>query len=53
LKAPEIIGLADVENLVSIHVLEKLGLEKRSVFDYDGEPHHWMSIKNEVKQIPN
>lgn len=48
LKAPEIIGIADIKNLESIRVLEKLGLKKITIFDYDGAPHHWMSIKNEV-----
>lgn len=41
----EIIGIADTENLGSIHVLEKVGLKKVNIFDYQGKPHHWMNIK--------
>lgn len=42
LKIDEIIAIADVGNLASIHVLEKVGLEKISLFDYHGRMHHWM-----------
>ncbi|WP_316806958.1 GNAT family N-acetyltransferase [Pedobacter agri] len=42
----QIIGIADVENKDSIHVLEKLGLQKINVFDYKGRDHHWFKIDN-------
>ncbi|SDD76197.1 GNAT family N-acetyltransferase [Pedobacter soli] len=46
LKLSEIIGIADVNNLGSIHVLEKTGLKRISLFDYQGIKHHWMEMKN-------
>ncbi len=46
LKLNEIIGIADINNLGSIHVLEKVGLKRVSVFDYDGTKHLWMRIEN-------
>lgn len=45
LKLDEIIGIADINNLGSINVLEKVGLKKISVFDYHGITHHWMKIE--------
>jgi len=47
LKLNEIIGIADINNLGSIHVLEKVGLKRVSVFDYDGTKHVWMKIENQ------
>lgn len=47
LKIDEIIGIADVGNLGSIHVLEKVGLKRISVFDYHGIKHHWMKIEKQ------
>lgn len=44
LQLKEIVGIADVENQASIKVLEKLGLRKINIFDYQGQPHHWMKI---------
>lgn len=46
LKLSEIIGIADVNNLGSIHVLEKTGLKRISIFDYQDIKHHWMEMKN-------
>ncbi|MEH3115534.1 GNAT family N-acetyltransferase [Pedobacter terrae] len=45
LKLKEIIGIADINNLSSIHVLEKVGLKRISIFNYDGTKHHWMKIE--------
>lgn len=42
---PEIIAIADTRNLGSIHVLEKVGLTKVNIFDYQNRPHPWMNIK--------
>ncbi|WP_262711144.1 GNAT family N-acetyltransferase [Pedobacter frigidisoli] len=47
LNLPEIIGIADVENFSSIHVLEKIGLKKIEQFDYEQRMHHWMKIENQ------
>ncbi|MDQ0640798.1 RimJ/RimL family protein N-acetyltransferase [Pedobacter sp. W3I1] len=44
----EIIGIADIDNLVSIRVLEKAGLKRISIFDYHGIKHHWMKIEKSV-----
>ncbi|MBC6112383.1 GNAT family N-acetyltransferase [Pedobacter fastidiosus] len=46
-----IIGIADVDNLGSIHVLEKVGLKKIELFDYTGKLHHWMRIEKQTSQI--
>jgi len=51
LKLNEIIGIADINNLGSIHVLEKVGLKRVSVFDYDGTKHVWMKIENQLGLI--
>ncbi|TCD29057.1 N-acetyltransferase [Pedobacter psychrodurus] len=48
LKLNEIIGIADVGNLGSIHVLEKVGLKRINIFDYHGIKHHWMKIEKSV-----
>ncbi|NII81437.1 RimJ/RimL family protein N-acetyltransferase [Pedobacter sp. SG908] len=44
----QIIGIADINNLGSIHVLEKVGLKRISIFDYNGIKHHWMKIKKSI-----
>ncbi|MFC4212726.1 GNAT family N-acetyltransferase [Pedobacter lithocola] len=41
-----IIGIADIENTSSIKVLEKIGLSRISIFNYNGRLHHWMKIEN-------
>lgn len=46
LKLPEVIGIADINNLGSIHILEKTGLKRISLFDYQDIKHHWMEMKN-------
>ncbi|MBO9672959.1 MAG: GNAT family N-acetyltransferase [Sphingobacteriaceae bacterium] len=48
LKLNEIIGIADINNLGSIHVLEKVGLKRISIFDYGGIKHHRMKIEKSV-----
>lgn len=48
LKLNELIGIADINNLGSIHVLEKVGLKRISVFDYEGTKHYWMKIEKSV-----
>jgi ribosomal-protein-alanine N-acetyltransferase len=48
LNLDEIIGIADINNLGSIHVLEKTGLKKVSIFDYHGVNHHWMRVEKPV-----
>ncbi|MCX2473988.1 GNAT family N-acetyltransferase [Pedobacter sp. MC2016-05] len=45
LKLNEIIGIADTENIASIKVLEKLGLQKINIFDYHGRAHHWLKVE--------
>ncbi|WP_443944130.1 GNAT family N-acetyltransferase [Pedobacter sp. AW1-32] len=45
---PEIFGIADVENLSSVRILEKVGLRKLSIFDYNGRPHHWLKVENKL-----
>ncbi|WP_029277447.1 GNAT family N-acetyltransferase [Pedobacter borealis] len=44
----EIIGIADIDNLGSIHVLEKVGLKRISIFDYHDIKHHWMKIEKPI-----
>jgi len=48
LKLNELIGIAAINNLGSIRVLEKVGLKRISIFDYDGTKHHWMKIEKSV-----
>jgi ribosomal-protein-alanine N-acetyltransferase len=48
LQLDEIIGIADINNLGSIHVLEKAGLKRISIFDYQGIKHHWLKIEKPV-----
>ncbi len=50
LKLAEIIGIADINNSGSIHVLEKVGLKRISLFDYQGIKHHWMEMKNPIAE---
>lgn len=45
LKLNEIIGIADIENIASIKVLEKLGLQKINIFDYHERAHHWLKVE--------
>jgi ribosomal-protein-alanine N-acetyltransferase len=44
----EIIGIADIHNLGSIRVLEKVGLKRISIFDYHGIKHHWLKIEKQA-----
>lgn len=46
LKLPAIYAIADEGNLQSQKVLEKCGLVKNGIFDYDGVPHYWYEMKN-------
>jgi len=48
LKLDEIIGIADTNNLGSIHVLEKVGLKRISIFNYGGIKHYWMKIEKSI-----
>jgi len=48
LRLSEIIGIADISNLGSIHVLEKTGLKRISIFDYHCKQHHWMKIEKQA-----
>lgn len=41
----EIFGIADIDNLGSIHVLEKVGLKRVSLFQHEGIMHHWMRME--------
>lgn len=45
LKLDEIIGIADINNQGSIHVLEKAGLKKISIFEHHSITHHWLKIE--------
>lgn len=46
LKLTAIYAIADVGNLSSQKVLEKCGLVRNGVFDYEGVPHYWFEMKN-------
>ncbi|WP_025144572.1 GNAT family N-acetyltransferase [Pedobacter jeongneungensis] len=48
LKLNEIIGIADISNLGSIHVLKKIGLKQISTFGYHGIQHYWMKIEKQA-----
>lgn len=48
LKLNEIIGIADISNLGSIHVLKKIGLKQIAIFDYHGIQHYWMKIEKQA-----
>nr|WP_199158076.1 GNAT family N-acetyltransferase [Pedobacter sp. ASV2] len=47
LKANEVYAIADIDNLASIKILEKLGLKRINIFQYDGKPHHWLKIEKQ------
>lgn len=47
IKLNEIIGIADINNLGSIHVLKKVGLKKISVFEHHGITHRWMKVEKQ------
>ncbi|MCZ4221893.1 GNAT family N-acetyltransferase [Pedobacter rhodius] len=49
----EIIGIADTANLASVKVLERAGLKKIELFNYDGKLHHWMRIEQPLTQEYN
>lgn len=44
LKLKTIYAIADIENLASIKVLEKVGLKKIEIFDYNGKAHFWFKL---------
>lgn len=46
LKYPEINATAEVEHAASNHILQKIGLELKDQFDYQGIKHNWYSILN-------
>ncbi len=45
LNLSEIYAIADVQNIPSVHVLEKAGLKRLEVFNYENTPHYWLKIK--------
>ncbi|MBT8275171.1 MAG: GNAT family N-acetyltransferase [Bacteroidia bacterium] len=45
LKLDEISGAADVDNLASNKILQKVGLKYVETFNYEGIPHHWYTLK--------
>jgi ribosomal-protein-alanine N-acetyltransferase len=45
LKLKEIFAIADKNNLASIKVLEKAGLKKLELFEYNNTPHYWFKIE--------
>ena len=45
LKLEEISGAADVNNIASNVVLQKAGLKYLESFDFEGDPHHWYTLK--------
>ncbi|WP_131535846.1 GNAT family N-acetyltransferase [Pedobacter nototheniae] len=47
LNANEVYAIADIDNLASIKILEKLGLKRVNIFQYDGKPHHWLKIEKQ------
>lgn len=47
LNANEVYAIADIDNLASIKILEKLGLKRINIFQYDGKPHHWLKIEKQ------
>lgn len=47
LNADEVYAIADIDNLASVKVLEKLGLKRINIFEYDGKPHHWLKIEKQ------
>lgn len=46
LKLEKVYGICDVDNVSSMHILQKCGLKLIETFDYDGIPHYWFEIKN-------
>jgi ribosomal-protein-alanine N-acetyltransferase len=46
LKLPAIYAIADAGNLQSQKVLEKCGLVRNGMFEYEGLPHYWFEMKN-------
>lgn len=47
LNADEVYAIADIDNLASVKILEKLGLKRINIFEYDGKPHHWLKIEKQ------
>ncbi len=50
LKLKEISGAADVQNIASNKILQKIGLKYANRFNYDNEPHNWYTITNRMWQ---
>ena len=48
LSLPVIYAMADLENLSSRKVLEKVGFENMETFEYDGVPHSWLKLLNPI-----
>lgn len=49
LELAKIYAIADINNMQSKKVLEKCGFICKALFDYDGTPHHWFELKNDIK----
>lgn len=45
LKADEVFGIADLGNIASRRVLEKVGMLQNGTFEYDGSPHAWYELR--------
>ncbi len=44
LNLQEIGGVAAIDNIASNTVLQKVGLQYKETFDYQGDPHHWYTL---------
>ena len=49
LKLDSIYAIADVQNIASNHVLQKVGFTKIEIFNYQGLPHNWLVLHNSVQ----
>ncbi len=47
LKQEKIFAITDINNLKSIHVLEKIGFKIKEKFMYDNEEHFWLECQKE------
>ncbi|MCW5518764.1 GNAT family N-acetyltransferase [Aureitalea sp. L0-47] len=45
LELDEISGAADVDNIASNKILQKVGLRYVETFEFEGIPHHWYTLK--------
>ncbi|UEG52027.1 GNAT family N-acetyltransferase [Mucilaginibacter daejeonensis] len=47
MKLPALYGMANVNNVASIKILERVGLIRTNTFCLDNEAHHWFELKND------